>query len=232
MATIAGDAPVRGAFIVRPEGDRTRARLVGARRVHLRDVLDQPDHARAVHLRLRAVHPEGQPAASAIILSGAYLVLPDDRLRGADRGDAARGRRLRLGEPRDRRRHRLRARRLRLVVHQLALGAHLREHPREGVLPAALGDHRLGSRRHLLGRVEGRVHVVGDHGVPGGRLHLDRHAAVREAPEVLLLRRRARPADRLRAPDLPLEGCVHLRVQPSRAEHVQRDDAATRTPRR
>ena len=56
--------------------------------------------------------------------------LPGDHLRVADRGDAARRRRLRLDEPRAGRRHRLRAGGLRLVVHPLALGPDLRQHPR------------------------------------------------------------------------------------------------------
>ena len=128
MATIAGDAPYeeRSLFVRKATG-LVRG-LVVARRVHLRDVLDQPDHARPLHLLVRAVHPEGQPAAGGTPL-GRVPGLPDDRVRLADRGDAASGRGLRLGQPRHRRRRRLRARGLRLVVHQLALGADLREHP-------------------------------------------------------------------------------------------------------
>ena len=41
------------------------------------------------------------------------------------------------------------------MVHQLALDADLREHPREGVLPAALGDHRLGRGVTFWGESKG-----------------------------------------------------------------------------
>ena len=102
----------------------------------------------------------------------------------------------------------------------------------EGVLPAARGDRRLEPRRHLLGRAEGHLHRLGDHRVPRGGLHLDRDARLREAAEDLLLRRRARPPDRLRASDLPLEGGVPGRVQPLRGVDVPRERRPTRTRRR
>ena len=72
MATMAGDAVPRGArssSARRPDSCRAGR----ARRVHLRGVLDQPDHARPVHLLLRAVHPEGSLLLGGD-LSGAYLV--------------------------------------------------------------------------------------------------------------------------------------------------------------
>ena len=73
MATIAGDAPYeeRSLFVRKATG------LVRGWSVHDAFIYAtfsiNLDHARPLHLRPRAVHPEGQPAR-AIILSGAYLV--------------------------------------------------------------------------------------------------------------------------------------------------------------
>jgi hypothetical protein len=133
-----------------------------------------------------------------------------------------------VDQSRDRRGNRVRPRRLRLVVHQLALGSHLREHPREGVLPAARSHHRLGSWRHLLGRIEGDIHRVRDHGRPRRVLHLTRYEGVREAAEDLLLRWGARSPHRLRPASLPLEGGLRERVQLGSGRHVRREGGRIR----
>src|SRR5262245_49813637 len=58
-----GGRSVRGAITLRPKGDRARPWLVGPGRVHLRVLLDQPDHARSLHLREWSIHPEGESDA-------------------------------------------------------------------------------------------------------------------------------------------------------------------------
>src|SRR5690242_15382604 len=59
-------------------------------------------------------------------------------------------RRLRLADPHPGQRPRLRDGDYRLVVHPLAVGAHLRQHPRGPVLRAAMGDARQRLRRRLV----------------------------------------------------------------------------------
>src|SRR6185437_15009155 len=187
MATIAGDAPYeeRSLFVRKATG------LVRGWSVH-----DAFIYATfSINLITLGLYifasgpfiPKGS-LLLAIILSGAYLCFQTIVY-------AALRRRLRLGEPRDRRRHRLCPRGLRLVVHQLALGADLREHPEQGVLPAARRSARLERLRELLGRAEGRVLGLGHHCRARRDLHLARHARVREVAEDLLLLRHGGPPD-------------------------------------
>ena len=86
--------------------------------------------------------PEG-PAADVGGDLGDPGVVPCRRLYRAHRDHPAGGRRLRLADPDPGQRHRLRLRRHRLVVHPLAVGAHLRQHPRDPVLRAAGGERTV-----------------------------------------------------------------------------------------
>src|SRR5919107_731222 len=109
--------------------------MVSVGRLHLRDVLDQPDHPRVLSLVLRSVYTKWI-AHPGDYSGGTLSDLPDRHLRGSDRSDAPSGRRLRVDEPRPWRGHRLRAGGDGVVVHTVALGAHLRGSPEQGGLRA------------------------------------------------------------------------------------------------
>ena len=101
-------------------------------------------------LSVLAFVPDRTGAARAADL-GRVRHVPGHHVRGADLGDAAGRRRLRVAEPRPRRRDRVRPRRHRLVVHPVVLGADLREHPERRGVPAARGDLQAGRPVRLPG---------------------------------------------------------------------------------
>ena len=121
--------------------------------------------------------------------------------------------RLRLDQPHPGWGNRLRAGSLRVVVHPLALGSHLREHPQRRGLRAALRDRRLGRRGLLLPGGQGPLLGVGHHGAPGVGVHRARHSRLRANPEVLLLRRARRPGLHVHPAARQLEGRLHLGPQ-------------------
>ena len=177
-----------------------------------------------------AVLPESALIA-AVVLSALFIVFEVHRLRVARGGDAARRGRLRLADPDPRRRHRIRDGRDRLVVHPVALGPDLRQHPRGRGHPADAHDPRLHRDERLprglvavlgIRRQRHLLHVDPDRD-PGERDHRARDAHLRQDPEVLLLRRhgRARADD----PDLPdpLPPGLHQRLQHVRPQPVRRE---------
>ena len=214
---------------VRSQGDRPRARLVDARRVHLRRVLDQPHHARALHLRATRRSSRTGSLLWAVLIGGGYLVVQGDHLRVADRRDAARRRRLRVDQPRARRRHRLRARRHRLVVHPLALGPDLREHPQRRGARAAVRRSSAGTARvDFLGGHDGVfVASVVTALLASGFIALGMRTYAQD-PEVLLLRRPDRPGRDDPAAARQLQGQLHHALQ----RRSRRTSTASTTPTR
>ncbi len=134
-------------------------------------------------------------------------------LRVVGGGDAPRWRRLRLDQPHSRRRDRLRARGLRLVVHPLALGPDLRQHPQRRGDRAAGLDHRLGRRSHLLLRGQGPVLGLGHYRDPRLDPRRGRGPDLRSGPEDLLLRRTDRARLHVRPAAGQLEDRLHLGAQ-------------------
>ena len=133
-------------------------------------------------------------------------------LRLARGGHAQGRRRLRLDRPHAGRRDRLRPRRVRMVVHPLALGPHLREHPqRRGDRPAG-GDRRMGRRRDVLLRGQGAVLGIDPHRSAGLGVHRARNQDLRPDPEDLLLRRTGARL-LVRPPARQLEDGLHLGAQ-------------------
>ncbi len=103
----------------------------------------------ARHLRVHLRRP-GLPDGPADHLDrhlGRLGVVPGHRLRRPDRDDPAGGRRLRLADPHPGQRPGLRDGGHRLVVHPVALGPDLRQHPGRPVLRAAVGHARSGPGR-------------------------------------------------------------------------------------
>ena len=174
-----------------------------------------------VHLRRPGV-PAG-PVADVGGDRGDPGVLPCRRLHRAYRHDPAGGRRLRLADADPGQRHRLRLCCHRLVVHPLAVGAHLRQHPRDPVLRAAVGDAREPVRRRLVRHEQRDFRRHPDHDRAGGRAGLDRDGRVRPPPEVGLLRRPDRVRGHRGAAAVQQPRELHRLVQPRGAEAVRRE---------
>ena len=103
---------------------------------------------------------------------GRLGLVPGHRLLRARRHDPAGRRRLRLAEPDPGQRHRLRDGRHRLVVHPLAVGADLRQHPVGAAVPAAVGHAQVDlarRRRAWFGTHNGIFIVTPDHDRAGRR---------------------------------------------------------------
>src|SRR4030095_16732323 len=99
---------------------------------------------------------------------------------------------------------RLRARRYGLVVHTVALGPDLREHPEYRGDRPTRDDRRVRRSHKLLRGAWWDVHSLDGRRDPGFHPDLARHEDLRPHPEVLLLRRGGGGRERPRAPPPPL----------------------------
>src|SRR6266496_3188223 len=139
------------AYPLPQKGNRSRPGLVGQGFDDLRVPGHQLRHTGTlrVHIRRSSV-PQG-PVDNLDSHLGGLGVVPGDRLHRPHRHDPARGRRLCLAEPDPRQWARLRHGRDGVVVHPLAVGAHLRKHPFRRAVPATVGDTRVAKRGGLVG---------------------------------------------------------------------------------
>ena len=179
--------------------------------------------------------PKGQ-FITAVLISGDLGVVPGDRLCRAHRHDPAGGRRLRLADPDPGQRHRLRHGRHRLVVHPLAVGADLRQHPGGRSCSSRCGRRSSGPGRRRLawfGTHNGIFIVTLITIALAGVLVSHRHGRLRQGPAagasigglvgfavvvILLL--------------INSHAELHRRVQPGGAEAVRRATTPTRPPTR
>ncbi len=148
--------------------------------------------------------------------------LPGDHVRGADLGDAARRRRLRLAEPPARRRRGVRPRRHRLVVHPLVLGAGLRQHPQRRAVPAAGGGVQARRGDQLPRRQQRPVRGLPGHRRARRRAGVAGDGDLREDPEVLLLRRHGGAGADAAGDAVRLARRLRLRLQPGGRQPLRR----------
>ena len=166
-------------------------------------VRDSMIYAMPVHQRGHAGHgrvglpvhlPPGIPAHLDPHLRCLGLV-PGHRLRRPGGHDPAGGRRLRLAEPHPGQRDRLRPGRHRMVVHPVAVGAHLRLGAIRGILPADLRHARPSQPGRLVRLAQRHLRGHADHDRAGRRAGLGRHGRLRPGAEVVLHRRHGRLRD-------------------------------------